>query len=176
MCNVCVCVCVLCFVWHLDLVVLLLYLHVYTCICIKTPGRQSTTRSQGSNFWRNISCLGRDLNPQPSALHIQSCDCFRRASCISHNAAYYNVRFTYKSHTVLMVCTCTCVCTAQNSEEREKWVQALESCIRRLIRPPIQVITPPSYMVTWPVHPNWEGHYSLITPPNVKVFTLWYHS
>jgi plasmid stabilization system protein ParE len=33
---------------------------------------------------------------------------------------------------------------AQNSEEREKWVQALESCIRRLIRPPIQVTTPPN--------------------------------
>lgn len=41
----------------------------------------------------------------------------------------------------LEFCCCCFLIAAQNSGEREKWVQALESCIRRLIRPPMQVVS-----------------------------------
>ena len=33
----------------------------------------------------------------------------------------------------------SCAFTAQDSPEREKWVHALEACIRKLLRPPVQV-------------------------------------
>ena len=53
-----------------------------------------------------------------------------------------SVSFAWKVplHGVVALLFFFIVHVAQNSGEREKWVQALECCIRRLLRPPVQVV------------------------------------